>query len=73
MAEFGEIVEQTFIMSKAQIDRREFGNSQILYSGTPTVYHAGDVVNLPYESGEISTMEAVGLAWGAFSIRVTPS
>lgn len=73
MAEFGEIVDQTFIMSKAQVDRREFGRSEILFSGVPTVYHAGDVVNLPYESGEISTMEAVGLAWGSFSSGVVPS
>jgi len=31
------------------------------------------VVNIPYGSGEVSTMEAIGLAWYAFSSGVTPS
>jgi hypothetical protein len=51
---------------------RQYGFSPITASGIPTVYHAGDVVNLPYASGEISPMDAMGLAWGAFSSGIVP-
>jgi len=73
MADFGEIVDGTFALSQEQIDIRKYGLSDIKASGIPTVYHAGDVVNLPYASGEISTCEAMGLAWGAFSSGITPT
>jgi hypothetical protein len=72
MADFGEIIDATFALSAEQVDIRKYGFSDIKYSGIPTVYHAGDVINLPYASGEISTMEAVGLAWGAFASGITP-
>jgi len=72
MAEFGEIVDGTFFLSPEQVEVRKYGYSPIKASGIPTVYHAGDVVNLPYASGEISTMEALGLAWGSFSSGVVP-
>lgn len=72
MAEFGDIVDGTFFLSSGQIDVRQYGFSPIKASGIPTVYHVGDVVNLPYASGEISPMEAMGLAWGAFASGITP-
>ena len=72
MAEFGDIVDGTFFLSPEQIDVRQYGFSPIKASGIPTVYHVGDVVNLPYASGEISTMDAMGLAWGAFASGITP-
>jgi len=72
MAEFGEVVATNVIYSQDQIDRRLYGDSDIKYSGIPTVYHAGDVVHLPYASGETSTMEAVGLAWAAFASGIGP-
>jgi hypothetical protein len=72
MAEFGDIVDGTFFLSPEQIDVRQYGFSPIKASGIPTVYHVGDVVNLPYASGEISPMEAMGLAWGAFASSITP-
>lgn len=73
MAEFGDVVDGTFFLSPEQVLTRKYGYSPIKASGIPTVYHAGDVVNLPYASGEISTMEAIGLAWGSFSSGVTPT
>lgn len=72
MPNFGDVVDTNMIYSQQQIDSRLYGKSTISYSGNPTVYHAGDVVHLPYQSGETSTMEAVGLAWAAFASGVTP-
>ena len=72
MANFGDIVDGTFVLSPEQQEVRKYGFSPIEASGTPTVYHPGDVVNIPYASGEISSMEAIGLAWAAFSSGVTP-
>jgi hypothetical protein len=72
MANFGDVVATNFIYSQEQLDGRIYGDSEIQYSGIPTVYHAGDVVHLPYQSGELSTMEAIGLAWAAFSSGVGP-
>lgn len=73
MADFGEIVDGSFSLSPEQVEERKYGFSEIKISGIPTVYHPGDVVNLPYASGEVSTMEAIGLAWFAFSSGITPS
>lgn len=73
MAGFGEIVDATFALSTEQIEVRKYGLSEIQFSGIPTVYHVGDVINLPYASGEISSMQAVGLAWGAFASGITPA
>jgi hypothetical protein len=70
---FGDIVETSFIYSNQQRDKRKYGDSDVQVSGNPAVYHAGDVVNLPYVSGERSTIEAIGLAWGAFTSGVLPS
>jgi hypothetical protein len=67
MAEFGDIVDGVFVLSEEQVKIRRYGKSNIKVSGTPTVYHAGDVVNLPYESGETSTIEAIGACWSAFA------
>lgn len=72
MAEFGDVVSTNFIYSRDQLDARVYGDSEVFYSGSPTVYHAGDVVHLPYSSGETSTMEAIGLAWAAFASGVGP-
>lgn len=73
MPNFGDIVDGTFVLSEEQVDIRKYGLSEIQASGIPTVYHVGDVINLPYASGEISTMEAIGLAWYAFASGITPS
>lgn len=73
MAEFGDIVDGTFILSPEQIESRKYGFSDIKVSGIPTIYHAGDVVNLPYATGETSTIEAIGLAWSAFSSGIRPA
>lgn len=72
MANFGDVVATNFIYSQEQLDGRIYGDSEISYSGIPTVYHAGDVVHLPYASGETSTMEAIGLAWAAFASGIGP-
>lgn len=72
MADFGDVVDGKFVLSEEQIDVRKYGFSTVKASGIPTVYHVGDVVNLPYASGEISPMEAMGLAWGAFASGITP-
>ncbi len=70
MSNFGDIVDGVFVLSEEQINIRKYGFSTIKASGTPTVYHAGDVVNLPYESGETSTIEALGACWAAFASGV---
>ena len=71
--EFGDIVDTNFIYSDTQRKIRYLGESKIHFNGEPATYHAGDVVHLPYTSGETSTIEAIGLAWGAFSSGVLPS
>ena len=70
---FGDIVETNFIYSTEQRAKRKFGDSDVQVNGNPAVYHAGDVVHLPYGSGERSTIEAIGLAWAAFASGVLPS
>lgn len=72
MPNFGDVVDSNFIYSQGQLNSRIYGESAISYEGNPTVYHAGDVVHLPYQSGETSTMEAIGLAWAAFASGVGP-
>jgi hypothetical protein len=44
----------------------------VSYEGSPTVYKTGDVVYLPYQITELSSMEAVGLAWEAYSQDLLP-
>lgn len=64
---FGDIVDSSTPASKEQLEKRQYGFSTISYDGSPTVYKGGDVVYLPYETTEKSTMEAVGLAWAAYA------
>ena len=71
--EFGDVVETRYVTSEEQLKRSQLGFSPVSFSGSPIVYTPGDVVHLPYASGELSTLEAVGLAWGAFSSGVGPS
>lgn len=70
MADFGDIVDGVFVLSEEQVKVRKYGFSPIKASGTPTVYHAGDVVNLPYATGETSSIEAIGACWAAFATGV---
>ena len=70
---FGDIVDTNFIYSDDQRTVRKFGESEVLIRGQPATYHAGDVVHLPYQAGETSTIEAIGLAWGAFASGVDPA
>jgi len=67
MADFGDIVDGVFVLSEEQVKIRKYGFSPIKASGIPTVYHAGDVVNLPYSGGEKSSIEALGDCWAAFA------
>ncbi len=69
---FGDLADSSFRKSQEQERRRKDGKSPIYYKGNPTVYHAGDVVNLPYTPVELSTVEAVGLAWAAYASGITP-
>ena len=69
---FGDIVETNFRYSEKQLKKREFGQSQVSFSGNPAVYHPGDTVNLPYGSGETSTIYAIGLAWMAAQSGIGP-
>jgi hypothetical protein len=70
--QFGDVVDSNFIYSDVQREVRTYGESTIQISGQPTVYHAGDVVHLPYVSGETSTIEAIGLAWAAYASGIGP-
>jgi|TARA_R100001443_G_scaffold114862_1_gene131495 hypothetical protein len=70
---FGDVVDSNFIYSSEQRKKRKFGDSDIQVEGNPATYHAGDVVHLPYQAGETSTIEAIGLAWGAFASGVDPA
>lgn len=67
---FGDVVDSARAASKEQLERRQYGFSTISYEGSPTVYKAGDVVYLPYETDEKSTMEAIGLAWAAYAENI---
>ena len=71
--EFGDIVDTNFIYSDVQRKIRYLGESKIHFNGAPATYHAGDVVHMPYQSSETSTIEAIGLAWAAFASGVTPA
>ena len=70
---FGDVVDSNFIYSSEQRKKRKFGDSDIQVEGNPATYHAGDVVHLPYQAGETSTIEAIGLAWGAFASGIDPA
>ena len=72
MPNFGDIVDSSFIYSTEQDDVRKYGFSDIQISGRPTIYRPGDVVHLPYVSGELSTIEAVGLAWSGYVNGIPP-
>jgi hypothetical protein len=72
MTDFGEVIETRYILSEAQLAASQFGFSEVYYSGSPTVYSPGDVVHLPYASGETSTMQALGDAWAAYASGVGP-
>jgi hypothetical protein len=73
MADFGEIIETRYLLSEEQLNTSKFGFSEVYYSGSPTVYSPGDVVNLPYASGETSTINALGAAWAAYASGVGPA
>jgi len=73
MANFGDVVDSNFVYSQKQLDTRVYGESKIFFGDSPTVYHVGDVVHLPYVSGETSTMQAIGLAWAAFVTGTEPA
>ena len=60
---FGDVIRTSSRLTSAQLAKREFGRSEIKISGDPTRYHTGDVINQPYTSGDISAIEAMGLAW----------
>lgn len=62
---FGDIVQTNFIYSERQDDTRKFGKSNVFFGEVPATYHAGDTVHLPYASGDISSIQAVGLCWAA--------
>ena len=70
---FGDVVDTTSIPSAEQQETRKRGFSPISYDGVPTTYHAGDVVHLPYNANETSTIEAIGLAWQAFASGIGPA
>ena len=63
--QFGDVIRSSFVLSSGQVANRVFGKSDIKISGTPTRYHPGDLVNLPYSGVELSSIEAMGLAWSA--------
>jgi len=73
MADFGEIIETRYILSEEQLKASKFGFSEVFYSGSPTVYSPGDVVNLPYTTGETSTINALGAAWAAYASGIGPA
>jgi hypothetical protein len=73
MVEFGDVVETRYILSEAQLAASQFGFSEVYFEGSPTVYSPGDVVNLPYVSGETSTMQALGSAWAAYASGIGPA
>jgi|GEM_PF-1933240 hypothetical protein len=62
---FGDIIQTRVDLSETQLSKREFGRSPVKLSGNPSRYHAGDTVNLPFGSGETSTISAMGAAWAA--------
>lgn len=69
---FGDVVDTTTPANQEELDRRKYGLSTISYEGSPTVYKPGDVVHLPYDITEKSSMEALGLAWAAFASGIPP-
>jgi|TARA_E500000318_G_C3542592_1_gene205280 hypothetical protein len=70
---FGDVIRTGSQLSSTQLTKREFGKSPIKISGDPTRYHTGDVVNQPYTSGDISAIEAMGLAWSGSVNGEVPS
>jgi len=73
MANFGDVIETRYNLSEQQLAASKFGFSPVYFEGSPTVYSPGDVVHLPYVSGETSSMKALGNAWAAYASGVTPA
>jgi len=73
MANFGDVVETRYVLSDAQLAASQYGFSPVYHSGSPTIYSPGDVVHLPYGSGETSTMKAMGNAWAAYASGIGPA
>lgn len=63
MSEFKKIVERSAQDSQRQVSQRLGGYAETRYQGRGVTIHAGDVINLPYPAGELSTIEAIGQAW----------
>jgi hypothetical protein len=73
MPDFGEVIETRYVLSEAQLNASKFGFSEVYYSGNPTVYSPGDVVHLPYTTGETSSLKALGNAWAAYASGIGPT
>jgi len=73
MPEFGDVVETRYVLSDAQLAASQYGFSPVYHSGSPTIYSPGDVAHLPYVSGEISTIQALGSAWAAYASGIGPA
>lgn len=63
MSDFKKIVERVSRDSERQQDVRLRAYADTKYEEKGTAIRAGDVINMPYPSGTVSAIEAVGSAW----------
>lgn len=63
MSDFKKIVERVAPDSARQKDVRFRAYAETKFEEQGTTIRAGDVINMPYPSGTVSAIEAVGSAW----------
>jgi hypothetical protein len=63
MSTFKKIIERSAQDSRRQEDIRLRAYADTTFNERGTNIKAGDVINMPYPSGTVSTIEALGEAW----------
>jgi hypothetical protein len=70
MSNFKKIIERTLNESDRQKNIRLGAYAESTFEDRGTVLRPGDVINMPYEEGQTSLMEAIGAAYVTASGRV---
>jgi hypothetical protein len=70
MSEFKKIIERTLQESNRQKDIRLGAYAESKFENRGTVLRPGDVINMPYDEGKTSLMEAIGAAYVTASGKI---
>jgi hypothetical protein len=63
MSEFKKIIERTALDSSRQTNVRLGAYAETKFNDRGTTVRPGDVINMPYEQGQQSLIEAIGQAY----------